>query len=281
MCVNKKHKSSVFSTLFSDPDVLRELYSAIEGVDIPPDAIVDINTLTDVLYMKQINDISFTIDDRIVILVEHQSTICRNVPIRLLMYLGRVYEKILDRDKLYQKKLIKIPTPEFIVLYNGKDAYPDRQELKLSDAFKNISGLKSEESGFIPMELIVNVYNINHGRNKHIQEKCETLDNYSFFINKIREYSKLPLEEAVKAAIKYCIKHGILSQFLKDNASEVINMLTDDISIEEIVAIRCEEVLEDRNIEIAKNALAEGLTPEFVQKITGLDIQTIKSLQGS
>ena len=43
--VNKKHKRSVFSTLFSTPEALRELYSAIEGIDIPPNAIININTL--------------------------------------------------------------------------------------------------------------------------------------------------------------------------------------------------------------------------------------------
>ena len=38
--------------------------------------------------------------------------------------------------------------------------------------------------------------------------------------------------------------------------------------------------LEARNSQkIAKNALAEGATFDFVQRITGLDIQTIKSLQ--
>jgi len=66
--VNKKHKSSVFSALFSNPHALRELYSAIEGVDISSDAVIEINTLSDVLYMEQLNDISFTIDDRIVVL---------------------------------------------------------------------------------------------------------------------------------------------------------------------------------------------------------------------
>ncbi|MCL2765224.1 MAG: Rpn family recombination-promoting nuclease/putative transposase, partial [Treponema sp.] len=106
--VNRKHKSSVFSTLFSNPEVLREVYSAIEGVDILPDAIIDINTLSDAIYMNQINDISFTINDRIVVLIEHQSSINNNVPVRLLMYIGRVYEKILEQDNLYQRKLVKI-----------------------------------------------------------------------------------------------------------------------------------------------------------------------------
>ena len=101
--VNRKHKSSVFSTLFGNPETIRELYSAIEGVDAPVDAVINITTLSDVLYMQQINDLSFTIDDKIVVLIEHQSTINDNVPVRLLMYIARVYEKILDREKLNQK----------------------------------------------------------------------------------------------------------------------------------------------------------------------------------
>ena len=110
----------MFSKLFSSPEILRELYSAIEGIDVPSDAIIDINTLSDVLFMGQINDVSFTIDEKIVILIEHQSTINNNVPIRLLLYIARVYEKIINRKKLYKTKLEKIPAPEFIVLYNGE-----------------------------------------------------------------------------------------------------------------------------------------------------------------
>ena len=58
MNTNARYKDSVFSLLFSDPDVLRALYSAIEGIDLPPDTPVSINTLSDILYMDQINDIS-------------------------------------------------------------------------------------------------------------------------------------------------------------------------------------------------------------------------------
>jgi hypothetical protein len=53
MNLNKEYKNSLFSFLFSNPDILRELYSAIEGVDLPPDIQIDINTLSDVLVRKQ------------------------------------------------------------------------------------------------------------------------------------------------------------------------------------------------------------------------------------
>ena len=130
MEANAKYKDSVFSFLFSNPDTLRELYSAIEGITLPPDTPIDINTLSDIFYMDQINDISFTIDNRLVVLIEHQSTVNRNMPLRLLLYIARVYEKIIDRKKLYQSAIEKIPEPEFIVLYNGRAPYPDHTILK-------------------------------------------------------------------------------------------------------------------------------------------------------
>jgi len=244
--VNRNHKDSVFSALFSSPEVLRELYSAIEGIDVPPDAIVDINTLSDVLFMKQINDLSFTINNRIVVLIEHQSTINENVPLRLLMYIARVYEKIIDREKLYQKRLEKIPSPEFIVLYNGRDKCPDHKELRLSDAFKDITGLKLQANTTLPLELVVQVYNINHGRNPEMLKKCETLESYSFFMGKIKEFNTyLSLEESIKNAVKYCIERNILREFLEKHGSEVINMLTDELTIEEIVEVRAREAEEE------------------------------------
>jgi len=281
---NKKHKSSVFSALFSNPETLRELYSAIEGIDLPPSSIISINTLSDVLFMKQINDVSFTVDDRVVVLIEHQSTINNNVPLRLLMYIARVFEKIIERELLYQKKLVKIPTPEFIVLYNGKEAYPDREELRLSDSFLKAEGVKLPvESGFT-LELVVQVYNINHGRNPEILARSKTLDGYSLFMGKIKEYSEgQSLEESIKGAIKYCIKNGVLVHFLKEHGSEVINMLTDELSIEEIAAVRYREGREEgreegelrgekkgleRGLEKGReevlNLLAQGLSPEEI-----------------
>jgi len=87
MPANTKYKDSVFSLLFSDPDLLRELYCALEGVDLPLDIPVTINTLQDVLFMDRINDISFEIDGKLIVLLEHQSTVNPNIPLRLLMYI--------------------------------------------------------------------------------------------------------------------------------------------------------------------------------------------------
>ena len=283
MQVNKRYKDSVFSTLFSSPDALRELYSAIEGITLPPDISIDINTLSDILYMGQINDISFTIDNRLVVLLEHQSTINPNMPLRLLLYIAHIYEKIIDRKKMYQTSLEKIPTPEFIVLYNGKKTYPDRKTLRLSDAFKDAASLKGVN---LPqsLELVVQVYNINSGHNIELLEKSGTLSGYSFFIEKIREFEKtMPREEAMQSAIKYCIDNNILKSFLETQGSEVLNMLLTEWNIEEAKEVWWEEGREEGReegiMEIARNALAEGASIEFVQKITGLDLEVIEHIQ--
>ena len=297
--VNRNYKDSVFSKLFSSPELLRELYSAIEGIEVPKDAIVNINTLSDAIFMQKINDLSFTIDDRIVVLVEHQSTICENIPVRLLMYIGRVYEKIVKKENIYRKSLVKIPTPEFIVLYNGDDDYPDHSELRLSTAFKNVTGLKRNVNSELPLEVVIQVYNINQGRNPEMLKRSVTLDGYSVLIAKFNEYRKyFSLAEAARKAVLYCIEHNVLKPFLEEHSSEVVNMLYGDVTVEEIADIRAREALEigmERGLEqgrgegreegrndekhiIARNLLAKGSTPEFVHEITGLSLDEIAKI---
>ncbi|MDR1949741.1 MAG: Rpn family recombination-promoting nuclease/putative transposase [Spirochaetaceae bacterium] len=94
MGVNRGYKDSVFSRLFGEPETLRELYGAIEGISLPPDIPITINTLEGVLFKTRMNDISFEIGDKLVVLIEHQSTINENMPLRLLMYITKIYEKI-------------------------------------------------------------------------------------------------------------------------------------------------------------------------------------------
>jgi predicted transposase/invertase (TIGR01784 family) len=297
--VNEKHKDTVFTFLFSNPDLLRELYSAIEGITLPPDVPININTLSDVLFRTQRNDISFLINNRLIVLIEHQSSINNNMPIRFLIYASKLYQEIINPDDKFKRKLEKIPKPEFIVLYNGEDNYPDYKELKLSDAF-----MKTDTKIDIPLELVVQVYNINKGRNREILSKSRTLDSYSRFIDKIREYQKEYqrkynerkeiLDKAFRSAIKYCIKNDILKDFLRKHSSEVLNMLYAEYDPEVEMRVVREEALEEGREEgreegleigheeekliIAKNLLSKGSSPEFVCEITGLSLDKIEEI---
>jgi len=280
MIINNKFKNSVFAMLFSDPDLLRELYCALEGVCLPKDVSVTINTLENALFMGRINDVSFEIGGKLVVLVEHQSTINANMAMRLLMYIGRVYEKITDGRNIYSTKLLKFPRPEFFVLYNGTDPFPDNKIYRLSEAFESLKELGLTEKDSPSLELIVKVININEGRNKDIVNRCKKLAEYSAFVAKARAFIKElgSREEAVKEAVRYCEKHGILKEFLNLHATEVLGMLFTEWNLEDAKKVWYEDGLEEGKLKIARNLLAKGSTPEFVRDITGLDLETISGL---
>jgi predicted transposase/invertase (TIGR01784 family) len=301
MEINRNFKNSVFSFIFSNPDVLRELYCALEGITLKPDVPVVINTLEDILFMDMINDISFEIGGKLVVLIEHQSTINPNMALRLLMYAGRVYEKITDGEKIYSSTKILIPRPEFFVLYNGEKPFPDEETVKLSELFESTESLGLSKKEYPALELEVRIININKGKNEEIAKKCQTLAQYSAFISKVREYQKegLTLKEAVEKAVPYCKKHDILKELMEKHAKEIMSMLTTEWNWDTAKKVWQDEAREEglsqgreegigvglsqgRDAEkqiIAKNLLEKGSTPEFVHEITGLSLDEIKRLE--
>ena len=216
---NKNNKDSMFTALFGEKQNLLELYNAISGQNYPKDTEIEIVTLSDVFYLKQRNDLAFTIDGKFVVLIEHQSTINENMPLRMLMYAGREYEMLVDIRDRYKREIVKIPNPEFIVLYNGLEEYPDFKELKLSDSFE----VKSDNCF---LELIVKVYNINKGRNVEMANRSPVLSGYEEFISEFVESRKtMSHKDAVRNAIIFCKRNNILLSFLNRYAPEVENML--------------------------------------------------------
>jgi hypothetical protein len=239
MEANREHKDSVFTAFFRDKSRLIELYNAIANTNYPPDTDIQINTLENILLTGPVNDISFLLDEKLVILVEHQSTINLNMPLRFLLFIASIYERLLEASNLYKRKLAEIPRPEFITLYNGKDDMPDRIVLRLSDAFKGVGGQ-------ISLELKVVVYNINQGRNGQMMGRSRSLADYAAIIAKIREYQArgVTLEEAIVNAVLYCKEHGIMEDFLERRGSEALNMLNMEFKLEDALAVRFEEGIE-------------------------------------
>ena len=96
----------------------------------------EVTTIRDVIYINMKNDVSFIVDSHMS-LFEQQSSVNPNMPLRGLMYFGNLYDSYVERRGLniYGSKLVKIPAPQYFVLYNGKNDAPSNVELKLSDAF--------------------------------------------------------------------------------------------------------------------------------------------------
>jgi DNA-binding NarL/FixJ family response regulator len=258
MTTNTKYKDSVFSFLFSDPALLRELYCALEGVDLPPGLPVSINTLRNILFLGPVNDISFEIGDKLVVLIEHQSTINPNMALRLLLYIAKMCEKKVKDRNLYGSKLVQVPRPEFWVLYNGTAPYPEEETLRLSDAFEKVTALGLPEK--TALELEVRVVNINGGRNGAAVQRSKTLAQYSAFIDRVRTFTEElgDREEGMKAAIRYCREHDILKAFLETHAGEVLNMLLEEYTVEDAMALMRKESLEEGRMEGREEGRAEG-----------------------
>ena len=239
--------------------------------------------------MGRINDISFDIGGKLVVLLEHQSTINPNMAVRLLMYIVRVYEKVLRGKSLTSGKRLTIPNPEFFVLYNGIAPYPDEEILWLSDAFERPVALGLEEKAAPSLELLVRVININEGRNTELVDKCRKLAEYSTLIAKIRTYERElgDKEAAMKAAIKFCLDNAILREFLEQHSTEVFNMLITEWDTEKAKEVWYEEGMEqglEKGQEqeregIVKHALLKGTSPEQIHDITGVDMETIQNIQ--
>jgi len=270
MKINKKYKDTVFRHLFNINKIwLLELVNAILGTDYKDTEAIIIITLDDILFMNMKNDLCIIIYDTI-ILIEHQSTINENMPVRMFLYLARIYEKITNKDTkdLYGRRLVKLPNPELIVLYNGKEDYPAKKILKLSASFKKRRGKKKT------VDLEVKALNINKGVNPELESKCKSLANYASFIAKVREYEEqYPFEEAVKSAIKYCIDNDILKEYLTDHASEVINMLTAEFKLEDALEVARWEGREEgvqkgkkEGLNYVLKLMAQGLSYEEIKK---------------
>lgn len=76
--------------------------------------------MEDVIFMKMKNDLSFMIGNTLN-LYEHQSTWNPNMPLRGLLYFAQQFEGLLASrdDDLYGTRRVELPTPVYIVFYNG------------------------------------------------------------------------------------------------------------------------------------------------------------------
>jgi len=244
METNRKYKDTLFSELFNQPQNLRELYNALAGTNYGEDTPIEINTLENVFFNDLKNDVSFTIGGKYVVLLEHQSTISANMPLRCLMYIARILEKMINERAIYREKLLQIPTPEFIVLYNGEKPFPKEKTLRLSDAYL---GNDKSHKGFGSLDLTVRVVNINPKVNGGLLKKSEALGDYSTFIEQVRHNKRRGLlpSDAIKEAIKWGVSQGLLGEYLKEHGAEVTSMLYTEFNIDIAKEVWQEEARED------------------------------------
>ncbi len=278
--VVRKQKDTVFRMLFREKKELLELYNALNDLAYNSPEKLTIYTLENAIYMNFKDDSSFLLDSELN-LYEHQSSYNPNIPLRDLVYIAKQLEKYTRNDTIYSSALVKIPVPRFVVFYNGTDVQPDRQTLRLSDAFEK----KTAE-----LELKVLMLNINFGHNKELMDKSRTLREYAQYVDRVRKYAKLMrIEEAVERAVAECIKEGILEDFLSSQKAEVIAVSIFEYNEEEeMKKIRASEYREGKAdgkaegkaeiVAIIRKKTGRGLDSEKIAEILEMDPDYVKRI---
>ena len=259
--VNRNYKDRLFRLFFGDEKNKANtlaLYNALNHSSYSDEEDLEITTIEDAIYIKMKNDISFVIADTMN-LYEQQASHNPNMPLRGFIYYGSLYAKYLETNRLtpHVSTLVKLPTPNYIVFYNGTAKRPAVEKLRLSDAFQ----IPDDRGEF---EWTATVINLNHDDNTGLLQSCKPLSDYTTLVSKIQAYQKtMPITEAVNKAIDDCITEGILAEFLQAHRAEVLDMYLSEVN-EDILRERLMEEGEQK----AHEANYQKLKDKILRKIT-------------
>ena len=269
--VNQKYKDNLFCYLFGHEEMkhnLMELVSAITGRIFDKDADIVITTLKDFIYINVKNDVSCIINS-CMYLLEQQSSINPNMPLRQLIYATHEYEGILGQRGYYGSKMITIPTPMCFVFCNDPRFQEEKVIYRLSDAFAN----KEVHSG---CEWTVTCYNINAGKNKQLMDACLALKEYSLFVDKVRKFQRCgnSLKESIDLAVTECIKEDILKEFLLTHRAEVAEVVYTEFDAVEYGKQQYSDGREEGRLEEKHNIfnllIKRGMSEVEAMEVTGL-----------
>ena len=285
MNFNRQHKDRIFCMIFGYEKYkgnLLDLYNALNETNYTNLDDLEITTMENAVYMSMKNDVSCIIANNMA-LFEQQSTWNPNMPLRGFMYFSDFFNKYVSKYhfRLYDDKFIKIPTPQYYVLYNGSRKVPDKQILKLSDAF-----IAPPKDGIF--EWTATVLNINPGYNEKLLSACKPLKEYAILIETIKEYRQKYDDKnvAIEKAIEECINCNVLKDFLLERKAEAMHTLLTEYDEEEameyfkqrayedgivkgelqlLVSIICKKMIKNKSIEQIADELEEDVSK--IQKI--------------
>ena len=286
---NRQYQDRLFKAIFGreeHKDWLLSLYNALNGSSYTDPSAIEINTIEGIIYVTMKNDISFLIDSQLN-LYEQQSSYNPNMPLRGLMYFSQLYQKYISKQRkdIYSSALLKIPTPQFIVIYTGSTELDDVKELKLSDSFE-----VPDTSG--RFEWTATVVNISKGHSLKLLEQCPPLRDYAVYVSRIKGNvaAGMTKEDAVNEAMEYSIEHNLLNGYFLEQKMEVMNMSLTEFDQEEYdrnrfnegkeagIAIGIAEGKRDTALQNARNFKYKNIPVDIIAECTGLSIEQVNAL---
>jgi hypothetical protein len=174
--------------------------------------------------------------------------------------------------------LLPLPKPNCICFYNGTAEQPERQMLRLSEAF----------GGEGDIEVKVTMLNINYGKNRELMEACRPLGEYAWLVERVLQHQRVlhDFEAAVDAAIDEMPEDFAIRAFLLANRAEVKAMLLTEYDKErELELLRLEERREAKkeleaevNERVAKDMLKKNYPLDAIKDISRLSETHIRRL---
>ena len=218
-------KDSVFTNLFGNSKYLLQLYQFLhpEDTGVREEDLKTVtleNIFTDDVY----NDLGFTKGDKLMVLMEAQSTWTVNIIIRALEYLANSYRRYFSENgqDLYSSKKVTLPKPELYVIYTGnRKRRPE--EIKLSEEF----------FGGEIAAIEVTVKMIYDGK------KGDIVNQYVTFTKVLDEQVKIygRNKKAVQETIRICKDKNILKEYLENKESEVVDIMMQLYDQQEIMRV--------------------------------------------
>ena len=206
-------KDTVFTHLFSEPEYRFQLFQALhpEITGLTADDIIPL-TINNVLLDKPYNDLGLLAGNKLLILVEAQSTWSINILIRFLLYLAQTYLNYINAQELnlYGVSALPLPEPEFYVIYTGDRK--DRPER-----------LNFREEFFGGKEIAVDI----EAKVIYGEGRGDIVSQYVAFCHVLDEqYRKFGrTAEAVREAIRICKDRDVLRKYLEEREREVVDIM--------------------------------------------------------
>jgi len=269
----RKIKDSVFANLFQDKKYLLQLYKALhpEDCNVTEDEIADV-TIKHVLIDADYNDLGFSVGNRLMILIETQSTWTLNIIIRALMYLIQTYHDYFKRtnQNLYGSKKVNMPTPELYVIFTGeRKNIPDT--ISLSKEF--FDGAK------IAIDAEVKVL--------YQENEKDIIGQYIIFSKVYNEQRKLygNTKQAVTETIRICKDRNVLKEYLESKEQEVVDIMMTLFDEEQILKAYAKDIEDNKEKETerktAERMIKKGKMSldEIADCVPSLSLDELKEIE--
>lgn len=247
-----------------------KLYKTLhpEDIDATEDTL-DIVTIDNVLTDNLYNDLGIMArNNRLLLLLEAQSSWTVNILIRILLYLAQSYHEYFERtsQSLYKSAKVKMPKPELYIIYTGNKGKKS-DTISLSKEF--FDGLD------IDIEIRARVI--------YESDTEDIINQYIIFCKVFDEQRKLHgmTEQTVKETIRICKDRNILKEYLISREVEVVTIMMSLFDDEQIMRTYAKDMARETTKRNAITMLKKGRIsieeiPTFFPELTSDDVEEIE-----